>query len=543
MKRGITLAASAALWPGIGKAGEASREFGPVVETVHGRIRGFRSDGIHAFRGIPYGASTAGGNRFRPPVAPAPWAEVLDTLGWGATAPQGRSTQDRSYSKNQYALAEADVGLQTLESEDCLTLNVWTPSVNDDARRPVMLWLHGGGFWSGTASTAVHDGERLARYGDVVLVSCNHRLNALGYTELDAPGFAGSGNAGMLDILLALRWIRDNIARFGGDAGNVTLFGYSGGGQKVSVLMTMPEARGLFHKAIVQSGQTPRLLSQDQARDVTARLCAQLGVAAGDGAALQALPVDRILAAYRAVIAEPPRQIWGFPSRFSPVVDGQIVAGQPLEPDTLALSADIPLMIGNTRQEMAGVSLSMDPQADRMTLADLPGKLRDYLGDDTAAVLAGYRDLYPALSPWDLYTLITADVPTRINSIRIAERRHALGRAPVFMYRVDWQTPVFDGRMKAPHGLDVPLVFRNVREASGINGGGEDAFALSERLSAAWVAFARNGTPDTAALPWPAFDPAQRATMLFDRECRVAHDPDAGARKLLEAIGAGRGDR
>lgn len=515
----------------------AARVFGPVVETRHGKLRGFIQDGIHAFRGIPYGAPTGGASRFRAPAPPASWSGVLNTLGWGASAPQGGSTGDRSIATSKYALAEGDTSLQTFESEDCLSLNVWTPSVIDGARRPVMVWLHGGGFWSGTAATAVHDGENLSRYGDVVLVSCNHRLNAFGFTYLAEPGFEASGNVGMLDIVLALQWVRDNIDRFGGDPSNVTVFGYSGGGQKVSTLMAMPQARGLFHKAIVQSGQTPRLLDRDQASDATRRLCERLGIDVGDAGALQSVPSDTLLAAQRAVIAEPPRQMWGFPSRFSPVVDGVIVPAQPLEQEALLLSADIPLMIGNTRQEMAAVTLSWEPGSDKMSYQDLPTKLAAYLGDKVTPVLAGYRRIYPTASPWDLFTLITADAPTRINSIRIAERRHRLGRAPVFMYRVDWQTPVFDGVFKAPHGLEVPLMFRNVQEAAGINGGGPEALALSEHLSAAWVAFARGGNPSTSKLRWPAYDLHHRATMVFDRETRVVQDPDRAARILLEQVG------
>ncbi|MCW2393790.1 MULTISPECIES: carboxylesterase/lipase family protein [unclassified Sphingobium] len=540
LKGGASTVAGTLLFAGKARGQGAERSFGPVVETAHGAIRGFVTESIHSFRGVPYGASTAGRNRFRPPEPPRSWSGVLNTLGWGATAPQGDSTTDRSFADNPYALAEGDVGLQTFESEDCLALNVWTPSVNDDARRPVMLWLHGGGFWSGSASTAVHDGGRLSRFGDVVVVSCNHRLNVLGFTPIDSPGFEGSGNVGMLDILLVLQWIQNNIARFGGDPKNVTIFGYSGGGQKVSALMAMPQARGLFHKAIVQSGQTPALLTAAQGEDVTRRLCSVLGVGPGDGAALQALPVDALLSAYRAVIAQPPRQLWGFPVRFSPVVDGQIIAGQPLEPSTLALSAHVPLMIGSARQEMAAVTLSGNPEAHHMRFEDLPERLAGYVGKDPTAVIAGYRTIYPEMSPWDLFAVMTADIPTRINSIRIAQRRHAARSAPVFMYRTDWQTPGFNSLMKAPHGLEVPLVFRNVQEGSGVNGGGEDAKALSERLSSAWVAFARSGTPSTPSLEWPAYEPTRRATMLFDRECRIAHDPDGEARRLLDQLRIGQ---
>lgn len=536
----MAMAASLIAVPAFARMRGEGQSFGPVVETQHGKIRGFAGRGVHAFRGVPYGEATGGSARFRPARAARGWLGVRDTLGWGATAPQGASTSDPQIHHNVFALAEGDAPLQTFESEDCLTLNIWTPSVNDQAKRPVMLWLHGGGFWAGTAATAVHDGAQLAYAGDVVVISCNHRLNAFGFTHFDAPGFEGSGNAGMLDIVAALRWVRDNIARFGGDPGNVTIFGYSGGGQKVSALLAMPSARGLFHKAIIQSGQTPSLLTLDQARTVTQSLCDALGIAADNPIAAQAVSADRLLAAFRKVIAQPPRQLWGFPARFSPVVDGTTIPAQPLAPETLALSAGVPILIGNTRQEMAAVSLTWDADIATMRFTDLPAKIADYVGDKAKAVADGYRALYPDLSAWDLYALITADMPTRINSIRIAERRHAARLAPVYMYRVDWQTLTFDGRLKAPHGLEVPLIFRNVTEASGISGGGADAYALSETLSAAWVAFARTGAPSTAMLPWPAYEPQRRATMLFDRACKVVGDPDAGARNLLERLQIGR---
>jgi para-nitrobenzyl esterase len=250
---------------------------------------------------------------------------------------------------------------------------------------------------------------------------------------------------------------------------------------------------------------------------------------------LRALPVDRLLAAYRAVWNAPPRQLWGFPARFSPLVDGRVIPEQPLAPATLALAAHVPVIIGSMREEMAGFTLAMNPQADRMTLAELPEQLRPFLGTATDNIVAGYRKIHPDFSPWDLYVLITADNPTRFNSIRIAEKRHALGRAPAFMYRVDWQAPVLGGRLKAPHGLDVPMAFRNVQEDASLNGGGADAVSLSNQISGAWVAFARTGQPGTPELAWPAYTPAQRATMLFDRKSRVESDPGRAERLLLEA--------
>ncbi|WP_206663441.1 carboxylesterase/lipase family protein [Aurantiacibacter suaedae] len=521
----MALSVAFAAFPAFSGA-RAQGSLGVPVETASGKIRGFLDDGVNVFRGIPYGTA----ERFKAAVSPEPWTGVRDMLGWGFDAPQGRSAPHQ----NAFSLVASDKSLQQAQSEDCLALNVWTSTLDANARRPVMVWLHGGGFVSGSASTAVHDGRNLARDAEVVVVSLNHRLNVLGFTHLDDPEFADSGNAGMLDITLALRWVQENIARFGGDPDNVTVFGYSGGGQKVSTLLAMPGARGLFHKAIVQSGQNPLLLSRDQAAGNTRALYAELGLTQGDARGLQSVALPSLMAAFSRVWTAPPRQTWGFPARFSPLVDGRIVPAHPYE--AVDLSADVPLIIGSMREEMAGFTLMMDPEAFRMSLADLAARLEPYMGTETAQVIEGYRAIYPDFSPWDLYALISADAPTRINSILIAERRHALGAAPTFMYRVDWQTRVFDGLMKAPHGLEVPLVFRNVEEDSGLNGGGEDAFALSQDLSDAWVSFARSGRPDTPRHPWPAYDSSTRSTMLFDRQTRVESDPGAAERRLLDGF-------
>ncbi|MEN7536707.1 carboxylesterase/lipase family protein [Aurantiacibacter flavus] len=521
----LALGVAAAALPAF-SAARANGSLGAPVETATGKIRGFLDEGVHVFRGIPYGVA----ERFKAAVPAQPWTGVRDMLGWGFDAPQGRSAPHQ----NAFSLVASDKSLQRAQSEDCLALNVWTSSLDANAKRPVMVWLHGGGFVSGSASTAVHDGRNLARDAEVVVVSLNHRLNVLGFTHLDDPEFADSGNAGVLDIALALRWVRENIARFGGDPDNVTLFGYSGGGQKVSTLMAMPDARGLFHKAIVQSGQNPLLLSPDQAAANTRALHAELGLTQGDARGLQSVPLASLMAAFSRVWTAPPRQVWGFPARFSPVVDGHNVPAHPY--DALHLSADVPLIIGSMREEMAGFTLMGDPDAYRMSLSDLTARLAPYMGSDTKEIIDGYRAIHPDFSPWDLYTLISADAPTRINSILIAEKRHALGLAPTFMYRVDWQTRVFDGLMKAPHGLEVPLIFRNVVEDSGLNGGGEDAFALSQDLSDAWVSFAHSGRPDTPRHAWPAYNSSTRSTMLFDRQTRVEDDPGAVERRMLDGF-------
>lgn len=507
---------------------------GAPVDTSAGRVRGFVENDVHVFRGIPYGAPTGGQARFKAPRPCEPWTGVKNAFAWGFDAPQPPSANPSS----EYQLALGIGSLQRAQSEDCLYLNLWTPDI-DNRRRPVMVWLHGGGFARGSGAAANTDGAALAAHGDVVVITVNHRLNTLGCTYLDHLGgeeFSGSGNASVLDLVLALEWVRDNVSRFGGDPGNVTIFGFSGGGQKVSTLMAMPAARGLFHRAIVQSGQTPRLLNAEQASEHTDRLFRYLGIARGDLAALQAVPVDRVVAGFAAISNEPPVQIWGLPARFSPLVDGTSIPHHPVAPEAVALTANVPVMIGSIRDEMAHWTLVWHPDADRWDFAAVGQRLGEYLGERAPAVLAGYRRIHPQASPWDLFTLITADYPTRFNSIRLADLWNATGGAPTYMYRVDWQTPVMDGRLKAPHGMEVAMIFRNVGTDANVNGGGPDAVALSNAISDAWIAFARHGDPSTQALAWPAYETRQRQTMLFDRTSRAVSDPGGDERRFLETV-------
>src|SRR5687767_13678302 len=319
-----------------------------IAETAYGRIRGTDVGGIKVFKGVPYGASTAGKNRFMPPSHPAKWAGVRDALVYGPSAPQ----TERGATRAASAIAVAAAGLPA-EGEDCLVLNIWTPAVGEGRKRPVMFWCHGGGFVTGSGSSPVTDGANLARRGDVVVVTINHRLNVLGFTSLaDAggPEFSASGDAGMIDIVRALEWVRDNISQFGGDPNTVMVFGQSGGGRKVATLLAMPSAKGLFHRAIIESGATLQLVEREQAARVASELLTTLGLDKARVRELQALPVDRIMAAYFAVVRR--MNVDQMTHGFSPVVDGTVVPRHPFHPTASPVSADVPLMLGSTRTEL-----------------------------------------------------------------------------------------------------------------------------------------------------------------------------------------------
>ncbi len=326
----------------------ASQASPVVAHTTHGRIRGVEVSGIKVFKGVPYGASTAGRNRFMPPVAPEPWTGIRDATEYGASAPQSEPGVRRVVSP----IGVAAAGLPG-EGEDCLVLNIWTPAIGDNRKRPVMFWCHGGGFATGSGSSPVTDGTNLARRGDVVVVSLNHRLNVLGFASLErvaGPEFAASGDVGMLDIVRALEWVRDNIAEFGGDPGTVMVFGQSGGGRKVATLLAMPSAKGLFHRAIIESGATLKLVEPEQGARVARELLATLGLPADQGKALQTVPLDALMSAYFSVVRR--MNVDQMTQGFSPLVDGRIVPQHPFHPVASAVSAGVPLMIGSTRTEL-----------------------------------------------------------------------------------------------------------------------------------------------------------------------------------------------
>jgi para-nitrobenzyl esterase len=510
----------------------------PVVEIAAGKLRGALNAGICAFKGIPYGATPIGRNRFMAPEPPQPWAGVRDVLAYAGRAWQLPNRPKRR-PELETLLGPADA---TPEGEDCLTLNVWTPGLGDGAKRPVMVWLHGGAFGYGSGNRAVTDGANLARRGDVVIVSVNHRLNIFGFlhlADIGGPAWAHSGNAGVLDLVAALRWVRDNVERFGGDPGNVTIFGESGGGGKVSVLLAMPAARGLFHRAIIQSGAAIRVSTRERATALAEAVLKDLGIARDECERLQTVPAERLLAAIAPASRAVGRSRWPLLDRydFGPVVDGSDLPQHPAEPGAPPTADDIPLMIGGTREESAFFLGDDDAVwSGTLTEAELRRRVAAVAGGETDNLLAAYRSTMPQASPADRLIAALTGSNFWIRTVLLAERYAARPRAPVYMYSLDWQSPAHGGRVKAHHAMDLPFVFDNT-DVADTTAGALGARELAARISDTWIAFARHGTPNNPAIPtWPAYASADRATMTLDTTRRVVHDPDREIRLLWTRV-------
>jgi para-nitrobenzyl esterase len=510
-----------------------------TVEIASGKLLGKTDDGIHSFKGIPYGGPTDGQNRFMPPTPPEPWSGIRDATRYGQACWQPPDVTPMAY----HLLGAVGIGQM---GEDCLVLNVWTPGLNDRGKRPVMVWLHGGGFFCGSGDhIPYYDGASLARTGDVVVVSVNHRLGVFGYLyleELAGEKYAGSGNAGMLDIVQALEWVRDNIEVFGGDPGNVTIFGESGGGAKVTALLAMPAAKGLFHRAVSQSGPgiRERAATEDAAK-VTREFLGTFGLRPEQVGALHKMRADMIYSGWAAL-----KPAAGMPmGQFAPVVDGKVLPAHPFEPVAAPTAANVPLMIGTNKDETTFM-LMRDPQFgkyDETSMREsLIEKTRDKIGIEVPVekiddLIAFYRRTRPAATPTEILVAITSD-RTRITAIRVAERKAAGGPAPVFMYLFTWESPFLGGMLKSCHTLEMPFVFNNVEPTIGILGDKPERLDLAAKMSGAWLAFARSGDPNHKGTPhWPAYTTGERATMLFNTECRVQNDPYSDERKVWEGIG------
>jgi para-nitrobenzyl esterase len=505
----------------------------PVAQTRSGKVRGASRLGILSFKGIPYGASTAGANRFRAPQPVTPWAGLRDALEFGPTCPQ-LTIRDSEYFAWYHPVLNS--------GEDCLRLNVYTPGLT--GKRPVMVWVHGGGFISGAGSAEVFEGTNLARYGEVVVVTVTHRLGVLGFLNLGAwdRSVPEAGNVGMLDLVAALEWVRDNIAAFGGDPGNITAFGQSGGTGKISTLLAMPSARGLVHKVIMQSGCALILRTPEQSERHTHSVLSQLPSAMWDGKSadsLRKVPFEQLVTATKAGGA-----------RFGAYVDGSIVATHPCEPDAPEVSREVGIIIGSTAQE-ASYMYRKDMAVLSLTdMAEVRARLQHKLGCDQAMaehLIEVHRSGRPPnakpATPAQLLLAIESDYLYRLRCIQYAERKAAQaaqGGAPVWMYYFSWQTPALGGLFGAPHCVCVPLVFRNQHLAANLLGEGPDTQAISDRLCKAWMTFAHNGSPSTGAgmSGWKPYQVPERATMIFDRECGVVGDPLSGERQAMARHGA-----
>lgn len=483
------------------------------VKTTYGNVSGTREDSISIFKGIPY----AKAERFMPPQDPDAWEGVRECSAYGPVARQVVSWIQDSL----------------MNEKELFSLNVWTPGIADEKKRPVMLWLHGGGFHVGSSRDPMTDGKALAKKGDVVLVSVNHRLNILGFLDLSGanPKYAQSANVGMLDVVKALEWIKNNIENFGGDPSNVTIFGESGGGGKVGTLMCMPSAKGLFHKAIIQSGTLVNVMTKEKSQALGLTVLKNLGLTPNDVEKLDTISYQVLVKAGNDAIASinGPR-IPGSPKMFgfAPSADGDVLLQQPFSPGFATISNDIPLMIGTTLNELMRTAygeknLTMDQAKERLT---------NVYKNRTDKFIELYGKTYPDFTPQDLLSIDTIFRPF---TIMAADARVKQASAPLYCYFLAWKSPVDSASRGSFHGLDIPLAFNNVDLKRDWTGTSEEAYNLADKMSSAWLNFAKTGNPNVEGkLPdWKPYSVSNGVTMYFDSHPRIVNNHD---RELMHFI-------
>jgi para-nitrobenzyl esterase len=523
------LAGAGLLVPGsLQEALAQTRTPGATVKTTAGQLRGYLDNKVHVFKGVHYGASTAGANRFMPPQKPQAWTGVRDAFEWGQRPPQvlGGEPAEMLPTDPREPLGE-----------DCLVMNIWTPNPGSGQRRPVMLWLHGGGFSSGSGSYTIYEGRELARKHDVVSISVNHRLNILGFLHLAHLGgrYANASNVGMLDVVAALEWVRDNIDAFGGDPNNVTIFGQSGGAGKVSTLMAMPAAKGLFHRAIAQSGAALTGTPVVQATRTTEQVFQRLNLKLDQVDSLQKLPYAQLIDLLRPAQGAPA----GPPLGFGPVVDGKSLPANAFDPTAPAQSASVPFLTGTTATEVT--FFAPDDQLRPIDDATLRERVKGLLkvpDADADRLIALYKKNEPKRDNIDLFLRMSTDNSFfRLGVDTQAERKTAQRGAPVYLYRFEYYSPVREGRLKSMHCMEIPFAFDNLAAGQVYTGAGPVAQRIADQMSAAWVAFARTGNPNHKGMPqWTAFNDGQRPTMVFGPETKMVNDPGKEERLALKAI-------
>lgn len=491
------------------------------VETASGRVEGYRANGVSIFKGIPYAAPPVGSLRFRAPAPVTPWAGVLDATEYGASAPQ--------YDRVRRAIYSSIDEVET-KDEDCLFLNVWTPAT-DGQRRPVMVWWHGGGFEVGSGSANWYDGQNLCHRGDVVVVTVNHRLNVFGHCYLAGvmgSDWADSGNVGFLDLVASLRWVKENISRFGGDPDRVMIFGQSGGGRKVSLAMASRDAEGLFHRAAVQSGSHLRVLTQSNAHQLTEQLLRELQLERHQAHRLQDLDWITLHNAQRRVLAN-------MNMRFAPVWDDHVFHGHPWDPEAPTTSATVPMLVGTTRTELSSQT-GNDESVYGLNRAELEQRLGAYLPrSDISDIVDSFSAANPGADFTELFFLIISARGYVRNADIQTERRALAEQAHVYRYSLDWRTPVEEGRRLSPHSLDVPLVFDNVALAESMVGPlTQELEQTARQVSEAWVAFARDGKPGRLeGEDWAPYDLNTRMTMLLNAHSQLVSDPYRAERLVM----------